>query len=337
MSSSAIDGVGATPDDLWLVRTFGRRSPVLVGLTVTLVVGTLCSAAVVAGAVNGVRGEELYRSGMQLWANSVAVGYIVWVVLYEVRRSRADLVELAPLLKTSSTLDPEIFARNRHPSALTAFTLAGVGFGLFFNVLVGGVLYQWLAGIPISWEYGWGPPLLVTLWAVAFHSIWILIDNSRLFAQLGEHDTRVDLNHLERLDALTNSGARHMLLLAIGLSVIPVQGILGGGLRPADFVPALVVILPVGLFLFARPALAVRRAIVRAKRAELERIDAELSRAPELSDRHVLLAIHRRNVASSPEWPVSLTNLARLALYLVIPPLAWVAAALVDSIVSRLI
>jgi hypothetical protein len=213
--------------------------------------------------------------------------------------------------------------------------VAGALFGIFFNYVVEGVLYQWVNGIPISWEYAWGTPLLVVLWTVAFHSLWVLIDNSLLLARLGEFASRVELDRLGKLDAFTSAGARHMLLLVIGLAVIPAQGILGGGLRPPDFVPALVVILPACLFLFAWPAFAVRRAIVRTKRAELEQLDALIDGAALHSDRHLLLSIHRRHVAESPEWPVTLRNLMRLAFYLVIPPLAWIAAALVESLVSR--
>ena len=46
-----------------------------------------------------------------------------------------------------------------------------------------------------------------------------------------------------------------------------------------------------------------------------------------------LLAL-RREVLNTPEWPVDLSLLARLSLYLIIVPLTWIGAALIENIVD---
>ena len=321
---------GAQPRRLPLVRWFGNWPPLRLGIVATVIVGGLGSLALPFARDS----VELYRSGMQLWLAAAVVGYLLCIVLLEIRRSAADLqpLKLRPGAAVGTT-NP--FTLNRHPRALAAATIGGVAFGLLFNIYIGGLAYQMLAGVQPTLAYAWSPFVLVLLWALVFHAIWILLDNSFLLARIGEHDVRVDLNDPGALDVFANAGTRHLLLMVGGLAVFPIQGILGGGLEPFDLLPAVLIIAPVGLFLFAWPVLAVRRAITRAKRGELASIDAALAKQSHLSDRQLLLSLHRRQVAAIPAWPVSLRNLARVALYLVIPPLTWVAAAVVDTLVSR--
>jgi hypothetical protein len=322
------------PEPLPLVRYFGKRSAVTLGILVAVILGGLGSIALFFAT----DAAEAYRSGMQLWVTALLVGYVVGIVLLEVRRSGGELARLPgwdPPRHGAAPSNP--FAVNRHPRALMAFTLGGIAFGLVFNVYVEGLVYQALVGMSLTWAYAWGPPLLMVLWGVVFHALWILIDNAFLLARIGEHEVRVDLNDVGALDVFANAGTRHMLLLVGGLAVFPIQSIFGGGRSPLDLLPGLLIVVPVGLFLFVWPVLAVRRAILRAKRDELAQIDLLLASAPHLEDRYVLLSLLRRQVVSIPAWPLSLRNLARLALYLVIPPLTWVAAAFVDAFVSRLV
>ena len=43
---------------------------------------------------------------------------------------------------------------------------------------------------------------------------------------------------------------------------------------------------------------------------------------------------YRREVNSTSEWPFDVGALSRLALYLIIPPLTWVGAALIENLVD---
>jgi hypothetical protein len=314
-----------------LVRLAGDRSPLLIAGTAVLVLGALGSLVLPLGR----HPAEIYRAGIQLWTTVFATGYVLWILLYEIDRSGADLRALLPDRARADVGRDNPFARNRHPGILLAFTLGGMAFGIVFNVLVDGVLHQIMTGRAMSWAYAWGPPILVVLWGVVFHAFWILIDNARLLAEIGEHDVRIDLNELSALDVFADAGSRHFLLLLGGLAVLPIQAILGEGMDLRDIVPGIFIVLPVAIYLFVWPMLAVRRAIQRAQAAALRAIDEALRSLTPLEDRHLLLSIRRHQVAAIPAWPVRLRNLGRLALYLVIPPLAWVAAALVDAMVSR--
>jgi hypothetical protein len=175
----------------------------------------------------------------------------------------------------------------------------------------------------------------MSLWALVFHASWILIDNARLLAYLAEHDVAVNLDDRRALDVFAESGTRHFLFLLGGLAVWPIQSIFAGGLAVIDIAPSVVVVLPVALFAFLWPVLAARRALQRAKAEELAKVDSLMRHETRLGDRYLLLSLHRQRIEGIPAWPLQLQNLARIALYLVIPPLAWIAAAVVDNLVSR--
>ena len=49
------------------------------------------------------------------------------------------------------------------------------------------------------------------------------------------------------------------------------------------------------------------------------------------------LLIYRREIQQAPEWPFDMPALTRLGLYLILPPLTWVAAALIENLVDKLL
>ena len=74
--------------------------------------------------------------------------------------------------------------------------------------------------------------------------------------------------------------------------------------------------------------------IMVAKQEALARVTAVLS--PLLEEEHPdyrtlePLLTYRREVIDAPEWPFDTSVLGRLAIYLIIPPLTWIGAALID-------
>jgi hypothetical protein len=49
------------------------------------------------------------------------------------------------------------------------------------------------------------------------------------------------------------------------------------------------------------------------------------------------LLLYRREVQQVSEWPFDMLALTRLGLYLILPPLTWVAAALIENMVDKLL
>ena len=51
----------------------------------------------------------------------------------------------------------------------------------------------------------------------------------------------------------------------------------------------------------------------------------------------VPLLYYRNEIANASTWPFDWGNLSRLVFYLVIPPLTWVAAALIENVVDAIV
>ena len=100
---------------------------------------------------------------------------------------------------------------------------------------------------------------------------------------------------------------------------------------------ALIVTVPVAVAVLAMPMWGIHRAIVAAKETELERATVAIGAATADSDRRLLWWLYRQEIAQAPEWPVAARSATRIALYVVIPPLAWVGAALVQDAVANVL
>ena len=95
------------------------------------------------------------------------------------------------------------------------------------------------------------------------------------------------------------------------------------------------------LLLFFWPVWPINRRLHLRKREELERLDAAITALPrpELTDTAALqtlnaLLAYRREIADVSEWPFDFSVLTRLMLYLIIPPLTWVGAALIEILID---
>jgi len=166
--------------------------------------------------------------------------------------------------------------------------------------------------------------------------LWRLLRVTWFVYRLGAW-IRVDLGDPRSLGIFADIGIRHVLLIVIGLSVIPMQAILTGGLGLIDFLPPLVVTTPVAVAVLVLPIWGIHRAIVAAKATEFLRVTGAMNEAPPDSDRRLLWWLYRQQIAQSSEWPVAAGSATRLAFYVVIPPLAWVAAALVQDMVANVL
>ncbi len=97
--------------------------------------------------------------------------------------------------------------------------------------------------------------------------------------------------------------------------------------------------IPAAIVLFSLPLLGIRARVRDAKRHELEVLDHAILSADRAlePDRlaHLNALLERRDrIVSAREWPIDMTTYRRVALYVVIPPLAWVGAALVEIVLA---
>ena len=98
------------------------------------------------------------------------------------------------------------------------------------------------------------------------------------------------------------------------------------------------------LLMLFLPIWPVHRLLAEKKRRTLDDLTQQIVSAPKLTDDQAsalavlnpLLAF-RREIMHVSEWPFDIGLLARLLLYLILPPLTWVGAALIENLVDSVL
>ena len=273
----------------------------------------------------------------------IIIAYIVPVYHLITTHTVAAFSELEPEL----TAPPELVQgwRNRiahKPPLWTWSTLGfGVAAGLLHNVLLAGsptvLMHRLATNLPASaLVFG---ALLV--WIVMMFVVVALIDNARLFNRLSMHTT-VDLIDPGRLTAFARVAVASTLALIGAQAAFPVLWVSPDSSVVA-MVPGLLATGTPMFFLLALPIWPIHRAIATAKANELRRINERLRSMPRVGDQTAdfaslnQLLSYRREIAAVSEWPFNTSVATRLAFYLVIPPLTWIAAGLIDVMIERLV
>lgn len=133
-------------------------------------------------------------------------------------------------------------------------------------------------------------------------------------------------------------GMLDVAIIVGSLAVSTVQS-LDAEFRPENYLTALLVAVPAGAILLLRPMWSLHRRLAARKRALLQEVNTLIATVPEdLSEEpmHKLetLLQRRDRIQSVQTWPLDIGIWSRLAFYVLIPPLAWVGAALVEVVIS---
>lgn len=181
----------------------------------------------------------------------------------------------------------------------------------------------------------------LTIWVVMTTVISSLVENAVLFNRLGGRIT---------IDALNTRAATPFGSVAVSstLAIIGAQAafpalVIDTGSSWVTFVPGLIATGIPMIFLFLLPIMPVHRQIVAGKKQALDKVNADLSaRVMDAAGRTSVayaalepLLVYRREVSTAPEWPFDTSVIGRLALYLIIPPLTWIGAALIEILVDN--
>ena len=180
-------------------------------------------------------------------------------------------------------------------------------------------------------------------WLIISHVVVAFISNARTFALIGQSHVKVDLLHADNHNLL----GRAALMPTIGL--IGTQALYpllwwGGQVNLATVLPGFIVTLVALVYLFVRTSLPLHRRLTQEKTEQLEKLNVRIQAlrgdlsiadlpSTELMELQALVE-HRNYLQSCPEWPFRLTTIARWSLYLLIPPLTWVGAALIENVVD---
>lgn len=270
----------------------------------------------------------------------VILGYIVPIHHLIIERFRAAFAQIEGQLDLASGMASSWQRRIEHkPAAWTTTTLTlGVAAGCAHNLmLIGpGDIALALTTLPALLT------IIATLliWIVMTAVIASLLDCALLFRRAA---LRVRVDPLNtRLLTPFGSVAVSSTLAMIGAQAAFPAMMFESEVTYLTYLPGLIATgLPM-LFLFLLPVWPVHRRIARAKREALLAINghiAHLPRSETAEALHTLSAalVYRREVESAAEWPFDTTVMGRLGLYLVIPPLTWIGAALIEMLLDTML
>jgi hypothetical protein len=264
--------------------------------------------------------------------NALLIGYAPAALAWSRRAALAQLERLRPLLAGAAhaSFRAQLAAYPRAPLALVggAFAVLIVPLVVFDPALR--ELFEKATPLARAWQL-WVNALVGWLMARA---ILEEVRVALLFARIGEQLERVDLFDLRPLEPFARRAVEGVLVWVLGASLTSI--LFAGGWASATLPQLVATILAMALVAFVLPLLGVHRRIRAAKQQELERIHAAAR-----AERDALLAggagarlpallALRSQVADVREWPVDLSTLLRLLVYLGIGLGSWVGAALVD-------
>lgn len=273
---------------------------------------------------------------------SVILAYITPIFHYITRRTEEAFDELAPQL----VLTREALSRFRSgiseksPLWFLVNTTLGISLWSLQSWLLLGSFVEMKRAITLNVMSFTGAVIPLLVWLFITCAMHALVDNARLFRRLAR-EVNIDLLNTR---ALTPFGhmAVSSTLVVIGIqATLPIMW-LGGTTDPWTTIPGLIVTTFPLAYLLVAPVWPIHTALREVKRAELARVQEEIdSRRQDQpqSSWHTQEAVaplltYRREIASVPEWPFDLSIMARFGLYLVIVPLTWIGAALIENLVE---
>lgn len=316
----------------------GDLSPLAVGFVtlVALLFYFWISDALFPADTGRYRMSSAQVTGMAL-TYSATPAFLLAALIYAQRRTRAAL----DLVARSGCVSREAAARGAEkvsvgPVQSFAMTILGLALGalqigwpaIFENL---GTPNQWMV---VSIAVG----NLLT-WVVVVHVTLRRVLASLELWRLGRDEARIDLFRLDTLLPFGRIGVVHLLMVTIAVSLSAFQS-LDAEVRMENYAWALAAGIPSGLVLLLLPMVGVRGRVREAKRIALEGLDEAIANADRSLEPDALrylgdLLQQRKAVQQTREWPLDTTAISRIAIYFVIPPIAWVCGALVEVFVQE--
>jgi hypothetical protein len=293
------------------------------------------------GTLSGHAGQpETGSLGAALFFATI-IAYIVPVFAFISQRTAAAIEALHPRLDGDT--DQQRQWRERVFRKPLGWLLTVLGIGMVSGIAHNLVLYETAGRL---WEVNATslPALSITLgtfavWLIMTLVIAALLDNAGLMASLARR-CRIELLHTHELRPFARVAVISTLAVVGAAAAFPLMFV-DDDLNPAAYLPGLLAIVIPMLVMAGRPIWPLHRRIAEAKRHSLAELNERIRRSPPadpdqpetLASLAPLLA-YRREILLVSEWPFDVGVVARLGLYLIIPPLTWVGAALIENVVD---
>lgn len=209
--------------------------------------------------------------------------------------------------------------------------LVGIAFAVFDNI-------NWEAMVfdPEAEEFLTSVMLVVgqvLLWSVVFLVLFINSHECWVLGRLGKL-VSIDLYQINALNGFGRAGLNSFLMVVGALAITTVQSI-DQEFRAVNYVNGLLVGIPGALLMVSLPIWSLHTRLIQAKSSAIAEIDTAIAHTGKTADSGELerlnaLLARRDYLHGLRNWPMDLSTFSRLVLYVFIPPLAWVGAALVE-------
>ncbi len=276
---------------------------------------------------------------------SLVIAYSIPMISYITHRARQAMAELQPLLDISEA------ERQEYRDRLERLSL----FALLVQ-LVGGALAG-LAHISVlsgSWQIALQDALqyrsamistagTMLVWMVMTGMIWLLIQQAFVFARVGKQ-VRISLLNTRPLLPFARFAVTSSLAIIGALALYPLMGV-DSQIDTGRVLPGAIATVGPLIIMFIIPVWPVHKRLLALKTAELDRLDDEIDKrgehlpAPGSGELEPLLTLlaARREISHVGTWPFDGGAVTRLSLYLVIVPLTWAGAALIENLVDAVL
>ncbi len=315
----------------------------LPSLTVSLGVGGVTLTCFVAsGAWFPEDYSPLWSSSRQITGMALTfvllLTYLSGFFIYTSSKTLAYVEELRPSF-VGAEADALVVRLNQlRPSHYYLATAAGVVLGIF-NI-------DWRAFRGIGNLPHWPMDLCLTLgsmlvWIFVAQIIYSRAHNAVLLSRLGREHVVIDLYRIASLKPFARIGILDVLLTMGALAITPLQA-LDAEFRLFNYSFGFSIGLPAALFLLVSPMWGIHRRLRDEKAREVAELESSIAtaRRGHAADAivHLNALLERRGyVQALHPWPMDLRSVSRVGFYLVIPPLAWIGAALVEMAVQAFI
>lgn len=180
----------------------------------------------------------------------------------------------------------------------------------------------------------------ISVWMMLSIVLAVRVHVARGFRQVSRH-VPVNIFETSNLKPFAQVGLIDVLTIAFGMVLSTVQS-LDLSFRPDNYSKALVVILPAIIYLTLYPIWDIHKRLLALKKQELDMLNQKINNASKslesaaINALEVLLQRRERTQAVST-WPMDVATLRTFLFYVIIPPLAWVGAALVEFLIDGFI
>jgi hypothetical protein len=227
------------------------------------------------------------------------------------------------------TADPAVWLRMIPGITVLIGVVLGLLYGIFMNLLP-----EWRnAFSTLGFQIQSIVIGQVFLWALVGFVLAYRIHTSICFYRKGKV-VPIDLYETRKYGPFARNGLDDVFAITILLVLATVQS-LDVQFRLENYLTAWIIAFPAGASLLILPMLSLQRRLLDHKReflAEMHRQVSDASRVaePDSIAQIELLMQHRDRIYHTSAWPIDLSIASRLILYIAIPPLAWLGAAVVE-------